>query len=100
MRAEIMDAYTELTKIMEANPALVFDNDGYDKLSPEIVEANKDAIKSIENILKQCVKGFVSFQNFKPRRDGSTAVRYQVWYNDEGSFTGVAYTSLEKFKPT
>ena len=93
-----MDAFTKLTKIMESNPDLIFDNDGYENLSPKVVEANKDAIQSIKAILKGCVKGFVSFQNFKPREDGSTAVRYQVRYNDEGSFTGVAYTDLEQFK--
>lgn len=92
-----MNAYSALTKIMETNPDLVFNNDGYEKLSEEIVAANKDAIQSIEVILKECVKGFVSFQNFKPRKDGSTAVRYQVRYNDEGSFTGVAYTDLKAF---
>lgn len=93
-----MDAFTKLTKIMESNPDLIFDNDGYENLSPKVVEANKDAIQRIEAILKECVKGFVSFQNFKPRKDGSTAVRYQVYYNDDRSFTGVAYTNLEEFK--
>lgn len=93
-----MDAFTELTAIMEANPDLVFNNNGYENLSKEVREANRDAIQHIEAILKECVKGFVSFQNFRPRKDGSTDVRYQVWYNDEGSFTGVAYTDLEQFK--
>lgn len=91
-----MNAYDELIKLRDENPALVFDNHGYDKLPQSVVEAHKDAIKSIENILRQCVKGFVSFQNFKPRKDGSTAARYQVHYNE--SFIGVAYTDLEKFR--
>lgn len=93
-----MTAYTQLTKLMNDNPGLVFKNDGYEKLPESVVEAHRDAIKSIEDILRQCVKGFVSFQNFKPRKDGSTAVRYQVRYDDEGRFTGVAYTDLREFK--
>lgn len=93
-----MNAYEALTKISESNPDLIFNNDGYQNLKPEIVEANKDAIKSVEAILCQCVKGFVSFQNFKTRPDGSMVARYQVWYNDEGSFTGVAYTDLRDFE--
>lgn len=93
-----MDDFTKLTKIMESNPDLIFDNDGYENLSSKVVEANKEAIQSIEAILRGCVKGFVSFQNFKPRRYGSTAVRYQVYYNDDRSFIGVAYTDLEEFK--
>jgi hypothetical protein len=90
-----MNACDALTKILETNPDLVFDNDGYENLSPKIVEANKDAIKSVEAILEQCIWGFVSFQNFKPRKDGSIAARYQVRYNDEGSFVGVTYTDLK-----
>lgn len=93
-----MNAYNALTKLMRENPSLIFSNDGYENLPATVVEANKDAIDSVEEILKRCVKGFVSFQNFKPREDGSIAVRYQVYYNDERSFRGVAYTPLEDFK--
>jgi len=88
----------KLRDLMEKYPQLIFDNNGYEKLSPEIVLTNKSAIKEIEVILKKYVKGFVSFQNFKPRKDGSIAVRYQVLYDDEGTFTGVAYTDLSVFE--
>ena len=84
----------QLRALMEANPALIFSNDGYEELPATVKEAHQDAIAQIEAVLKSCVRGFVRFQNFKPRKDGSTAVRYQVRYNDNGSFTGVAYTPL------
>jgi hypothetical protein len=93
-----MTDFERLSEIMKESPDLVFFNHGYENLPQEVVAANKAAISEIETILKTCVKGFVSFQNFKPRKDGSTYVRYQVRYNDEGSFTGVAYTPLELFK--
>lgn len=95
-RGTFMNTYTELTRIMTSNPDLLFDNDGYQELPRETVDANKEAIAQIEEVLKQCVTGFVRFQNFKPRKDGSIAVRYQAHYND--IFVGVIYTPLENFK--
>ena len=76
-------------------PALTFNNVGYDKLPPSVMDEHKEAIAEIEKILKSKIRGFIRFQNFKPRSDGSFAVRYQVCYNDECSFIGVAYTSIE-----
>lgn len=93
-----MTAYDKLIEIMNAHPDLIFSNDGYETLPKDIVAANQEAIARIEDILRPCIKGFVRFQNFKPRKDGTTAVRYQVHYNDEGSFTGVAYTDLDLFR--
>jgi hypothetical protein len=93
-----MDAYDELTQLMELNPELVFCNDGYENLPKSVVDVHKDAITDIEVVLQETVKGFVRFQNFKPRTDGSTAVRLQAHYNDEGSFTGVMYIPLISFK--
>jgi len=93
-----MNAYTKLTQLMEANPELVFNNDGYENLAKSVVDAHKDAITDIETVLQENVKGFVRFQNFKPRSDGSVAVRLQAHYNDEGSFTGVMYIPLTLFK--
>jgi len=93
-----MSAYHQLTAIMEAHPDLVFCNDGYQNLPAEIVEANKETIQEIEKILKEKVWGFVSFQNFKPRKDGSMAVRYQARYDENTGFVGVVYTPLAEFQ--
>jgi len=94
-----MNLYEELNKIMESNPDLVFDNDGYQRLPDAIVEANKDAIERIEILMKKHDKDFVSFQNFKPRSDGSIAMRYQAIWNYHPYFIGVVYTPMEDFKP-
>lgn len=93
-----MTTYDKLNEIMASHPDLIFNNDGYENLPQSVVEAHKDVIEAITNILKSRIKGFVRFQNFKPYKDGSVSVRYQVHYNDEGSFTGVAYTPLSAFK--
>tara|TARA_R110002020_G_scaffold400027_1_gene610115 strand:+ start:2755 stop:3063 length:309 start_codon:yes stop_codon:yes gene_type:complete len=91
----------KLEKLMEENPELVFDNDGYENLSKSVVERNKDSIKEVESILKKCVFQFIRFQNFKPRKDGSFAVRCQTDWADKdkplGSFVGVSYFPLDSF---
>lgn len=93
-----MSAYDKLVELMGKYPVLTFDNDGYEELPKAVMEANKEGVDAVEAVLKEEVKGFVRFQNFKPRRDGEPAVRYQVYYNDERSFIGVAYTELSWFK--
>lgn len=89
------DNFTKLSELMQANPELTFNNYGYEKLSSEVMARNKAAVSEIEDVLRGCIRGFVRFQNFVTNPDG---VRYQVHYNPEGSFTGVAYTTLEEFK--
>ena len=90
--------YLALDHLRKNNPELTFDNDGYEQLDPKITKKHRLEIDEIERLLKSAVTGFVRFQNFKPRKDGSIAVRYQVKYDE--SFIGVAYTPLEKFKET
>ena len=84
----------KLVDLFKAYPELTFDNQGYNKLGSDIVSRNKEGIEKIESLLKQCIVGFVSFQNFKPYKDGSIKVRYQVYYNEQRTFIGVAYTNL------
>jgi hypothetical protein len=93
-----MDYFEALSEMADLNPELVFNNNGYERLSHEVVERNKEAITEIEKILKECVSGFVSFQNFKPRKDGTMAVRCQTRWSDW--FIGVSYFPLEDFKPS
>jgi hypothetical protein len=93
-----MNTYDRLIELMEKYPDLSFDNNGYEEISSAVKEANKEGVQEIETVLKGVIKGFVRFQNFKPRRSGETAVRYQVYYNDERSFRGVAYTPLSWFR--
>mgnify|MGYP001588013032 CR=1 FL=1 len=89
--------YEELSQLMEEYPELVFCNDGYENIPIEVREANADGIAKVEKLLKVAIKDFVYFQNFKPRKDGSTAVRCQTKWDH--SFTGVSYFPLENFRP-
>lgn len=89
--------YEQLNKLREEYPALTFNNEGYENIPQEVREVNKEGNEKIETILKNTVAGFVKFQNFKPRSDGSYAVRCQTKWSD--FFTGVTYIPLENFRP-
>lgn len=89
--------FEELTKLMEEYPDLVFDNHGYENIPEQVREASIKGHDKVEAILKERVTGFVEFQNFKPRSDGTVAVRCQTYWNE--SFIGVSYFSMENFKP-
>lgn len=88
--------YERLVELKNSNPELVFNNDGYEYLSKGVKESHKSQIEEIEAILKETVEGFVRFDNFKPRKNGTIAVRMQTRWSD--SFTGVEYINIEKFK--
>mgnify|MGYP003645319322 CR=1 FL=1 len=89
--------FEELDALRIAYPALTLDNDGYQELPQTVKDANADGVQLIEAVLKEAVAGFVRFQNFKPRKDGTTAVRCQTRWADH--FTGVSYFPLDDFKP-
>ena len=83
----------DLERLMQDNPALIFDNDGYEYLSKEIKEAHAVAIQEIEKLLRTVFPTLTRFDNFKPRKNGRTAVRFQSRWADY--FTGVNYVALE-----
>jgi hypothetical protein len=91
----------ELIRIKENNPQLIFDNNGYEYLSPKVREENKEAIEEVSNLLKESLNGFSRFDNFKPRKDGSFSVRCQYNYNhgEKGlPFYGVGYFGINEFE--
>jgi len=90
-----MKNYNRLKEIQTKYPTLTFDNDGYEYIFKE-KEKLKDVVSEIESILKEEIEGFVRFDNFKPRKDGSFAVRCQ--YKWDSSFIGVGYFGIEEFK--
>jgi hypothetical protein len=89
--------FEELNKLKEEYPELTFNNDGYQEIPAAIKEANADGINKIEELLKVAVFGFVRFQNFKPRKDGTFAIRCQTMWGP--SFRGVSYFPMENFQP-
>jgi hypothetical protein len=98
-----MNYYERLDKIRQDYPELTFDNNGYEYLSADVKERHENQIEEITDILSEAVPGFIKFNNFKPRKDGSFDVRMQVdWcYGTDsklGFFDGVDYVCLESFK--
>ena len=88
--------YERLKELKNNCPELTFNNDGYEYLSKEIKEKYKEQIQEIEDILKKCIQGFVRFDNFKPYKNDSFAVRVQYMW--DSSFEGVGYFKIEDFK--
>lgn len=94
---QAVNYFEELEALRLAYPDLTYDNHGYDNIDKDVFEANSEGVKSIEVLLKAAVKGFVRFQNFKPRKDGTFAVRCQTKWNER--FVGVSYFPMENFTP-
>ena len=91
-----IDFFKELDQLRKQYPELTFNNDGYEDIPRDVRARNQDGQDAIEKLLKEAVLGFVKFQNFKPREDGSFAVRCQTKWSPY--FTGVTYFHLEDFK--
>jgi hypothetical protein len=83
-----------LIEIQQLYPALTFDNNGYEYLSKEIRDNHKEQIDEISFIIKKIDSSFVKFFNFKPRKNGSFAIRYDYYYDK--SFIGVNYLEIDK----
>ena len=91
-----MNTYNKLIEYKTKFPELTFDNKGYQYVNSEIKEKYKKEISEIEDLLKKEINGLVSFDNFKPRENGSFDVRVQYYWDN--SFQGVGYFNIEDFK--
>lgn len=92
--------YDRLIQIKNEYPKLTFDNDGYEYIFEE-KKKHKEQVDEIEDILKKTIKGFVRFDNFKPRKEGTFDIRCQYnWGANDNSrcFVGVGYFNIEEFK--
>lgn len=88
--------YDKLIELKNEYPELTFNNDGYEYLSRGVKDAHKAQIAVIEVMLEHTVPGFVRFDNFKPKKNGSFDVRMQTMWSEY--FTGVQYNDIEYFK--
>ena len=88
--------YETLVSYKEKYPELTFNNKGYQYLSQEIKEKYKEQIEEIASILKECIQGFIEFNNFIDREDGSFSIRCQHYWDEK--FRGVGYFNIEVFK--
>ena len=92
--------YERLIQIKNEYPKLTFDNNGYEYIFKE-KEQHKEQVDEIEDILRKTIKGFVRFDNFKPRKGGTFDIRCQYnWGAIDNSryFVGVGYFNIEEFK--
>lgn len=99
MRIELItqQQYNTLISITESNPALIYQNKGYDNIAKSsLTDSDKDAILKVSKILKESIKGFCSFQNFRLSKKGDLEVRFQYNYNYDGGipFEGVGYIKV------
>ena len=91
--------YNRLVELQAQYPKLTYNNTGYENLPENVMISHKKIIEEISNILKEEMpEYFVRFQNFKPRRDGSIAIRCQVIYDHVSYFQGVDYIPITDFK--
>jgi hypothetical protein len=82
------------------NPNLTYDNKGYEEIDETtLTEEDRMVRDSIEVFLKEKIKGFSRFQNFKLDASGEVIIRFQYDYSadKEGStqFIGVGYINLK-----
>ena len=89
-------AKQKLIEFKDNFPELTFDNNGYEYLSPEIRDKYKNEITEISEIMKSIDSGFLEFNNFKPREDGSFSIRYQGIYDRQTYFKGVCYLNINE----
>lgn len=91
-----INAYYKLILIKNKNPKLTINNNGYEYLSDEVKKLHKKEIIEITEILKLLIPDFVEFNNFKPRKNGSFAIRCQCRWSSW--FTGVCYFDIKDLK--
>lgn len=90
------ECYYKLLLFQKEYPKLTFDNQGYEYLNHKIQESHKKQIKEISDILKKSIEGFVRFDNFKLRENGTFDVRCQYYWDI--SFCGVGYFNINEFR--
>ena len=92
------ELHAELKDIHARYPALTFKNEGYQYISPEVREAHKVPIDRISEILKEHVRGFVKFFNFRDET-GEIVLRFDYdWGAGQNAvhFVGVGYAKLDE----
>ena len=87
-------------ELKEQFPLLVYEARGYDTPDKsEWTQENHDAFKEIEDLLREHIVGFSSFQNLMFDKKGQLNFRLQYNYGAEDnsmSFTGVGYITLRE----
>lgn len=104
------EQHDRIKEIKEKHPILTFENKGYDYINKnQFTEEDKKAFDEVTEILKNSIKGFSSFNNFRDRNERIQIRLQYEWTYDErydingrklpfnGSiFTGVGYIYLDE----
>lgn len=95
------EKYDMLTRIQKEHPALTFNNEGFEYISKSnLSDADKWALKQVEDILSDSITGFQRFDNFREKSLGEVELRFQYnWIADDLdriSFIGVGYLKLDE----
>ena len=102
MKIELItkEQHDEILAIQNSHAILTYDNKDYDCFDKsKMTDDDIVAFKKIEDILKKHIKGFSSFQNFKPFNEkGDLRLRFQYNYEYDGGlpFIGVGYITLRE----
>ena len=83
-----------LIEFKENFSELSLDNNGYERLSSDILDKYKKEISDISSIIKLIDESFIEFNNFKPRNDGSFDLRYKSIWSYSPYFIGVRYLNI------
>ena len=100
MRIELLtqEQHDELLNIYKSFPELTLENKGYEGINKSVLSIEaQEANAKVNDILKNHIAGFSSFQNFKHNKDGEILLRFQYNYAGDGGgtyFIGVGYILL------
>ena len=81
-----------IIEIQKDYPELTLDNQGYEYLSKEIIDAHKEPIQELSELIKIIDPAFVEFNNFKPRKNNNFDIRFQCRWDK--NFIGVNYIDI------
>lgn len=102
MKIELLneEQFNILTNIYNENKGLFLQNEGYQYINEsKLSDEDKEAFKTVTNILKDHIIGFTEFNNFRLNRDNKIQLRFQYnWSYDTNRtyFIGVGYILLDE----
>ena len=104
MKIELItpEQHETILNIYKSFPILTLENKGYEGINrSKLTEAEKEADKKINEILKNHIVGFSRFQNFKTNnKENNLTIRFQYDWSAEDKnsipFIGVGYIKLDE----
>ena len=104
MKIELItpEEHETILNIYKSFPVLTLENKGYEGINrSNLTEAEKEADKKINEILKNHIICFSRFQNFKTNnKENNLTIRFQYNWNYEPksglTFIGVGYIKLDE----